>query len=743
MNKDAKSKSPASKKAADNSQAGKDKPRLQISARRLWLFRIITVVVTPILMLVLLEVFLRVVGYGYPASTFVKCTVNGKPAYCSNSRFGWRFFPPQITRQFEPFVVPADKTVNTYRIFILGESAAQGDPEPSYCFGRQLSVMLCQQYPSVNFEVFTVAVAAINSHVIVQIAEDCARLKPDLFVVYMGNNEVVGPYGAGTVFAPLSKSLALIRMGVAIRATRSGQLMTRLAGAIGYGGEKQKTWGGLEMFLGKQIRRDDEQMRFVYSHFRHNLEDIVRIAQKSGAKTIVSTVAVNLKDCPPFASLHRAGLDEPGLDERSRGGQQKKIFDGLYLHGIELEKAGDFNGACENYLAAAEIDDAYAEMQFRIGRCLWNLGQFDKAREQYVLAMELDTLRFRADLSINRIIREVSEGRAGQGIYFVDAAGVFEQNSPHNCPGFELFLEHVHPNFSGNYLLAKTVFDRVEQVLPDRIKAQKTRDAAPLSEDVCAERLAFTVYDRLRVTQANLQNISKKQQFINQAYHKEMVDFWSQKVEQLNSNIGPASRAGSLEQYKQAIKLNGTDRFLRLNYAKLLMEDSKYALAAVEQYRLIIEQTPHDYHTLVDLANLEAATGNVDSALKHAIAATRYMPTESLANYTVGAVYQIKGRYKEAQKYLAEAIRLKPQFALAYSNLGWILDQQGKIEQAERVYRKGIEEAPNDPDLHLKLALLLRQKGMLQEAEKERQKAITLDPNIAAQFRSAPPSYVR
>ncbi|MCJ7730572.1 MAG: tetratricopeptide repeat protein, partial [Sedimentisphaerales bacterium] len=511
MNKDAKSKSPASKKAADSSRAGKDKARLQMSAHRLWLFRIITLVVTPILLLVLLEVCLRVVGYGYPASTFVKCTVNGKTAYCSNSRFGWRFFPPQIARQLEPFVVPVDKTSNTYRIFILGESAAQGDPEPSYCFGRQLSIMLCQQYPSINFEVFTVAAAAINSHAIVQIAEDCARLKPDLFVVYMGNNEVVGPYGAGTVFTPLSKSLALIRMGVAIRATRLGQLMARLAGAIGYGGEKPKTWGGLEMFLGKQIRHDDEQMQFVYSHFRHNLEDVVRIAQKSGAKTVVSTVAVNLKDCPPFASLHRTGLDE----------QQKKSFDGLYRHGIELEKVGDFNGACENYLAAAEIDDAYAETQFRIGRCLWNLGQFDKARERYVLSMELDTLRFRADSSINRIIREVGEGRAGpgldersrggQGIYFVDAAGVFEQKSPHNCPGFEFFLEHVHLNFSGNYLLAKTIFDKVKEILPDRIKAQKARDAAPLSEDICAERLAFTVYDRLRLTQTNLQNISKKQ----------------------------------------------------------------------------------------------------------------------------------------------------------------------------------------------------------------------------------------
>ena len=221
----------------------------------------------------------------------------------------------------------------------------------------------------------------------------------------MGNNEVIGPYGAGTVFAPLSKSLFLIRMGIAIKATRLGQLMTRLVAVSSYGGERPKTWGGLEMFLGKQIRHDDEQMRYVYSHFQRNLEDIVRIAQKAGAKTIVSTIAVNLKDCPPFASLHRPDLDE----------QQQKQFDGIYQNGIELEKAGDFKGAIENYLAAAEIDDTYAELQFRLGRCQWNLGQFDEARESYTRAMELDTLRFRADSSINRIIREVRcrQGRPG------------------------------------------------------------------------------------------------------------------------------------------------------------------------------------------------------------------------------------------------------------------------------------------------------------------------------------------
>ena len=62
----------------------------------------------------------------------------------------------------------------------------------------------------------------------------------------------------------------------------------------------------------------------------------------------------------------------------------------------------------------------------------------------------------------------------------------------------------------------------------------------------------------------------------------------------------------------------------------------------------------------VALATLEAQLGNIDSALEHAVRATRYMPTDSIANYLVGELYLKKGLYGKAQEYIAEAIRLNP-----------------------------------------------------------------------------------
>ena len=715
------------KPAAQNRNPAKhrgagESPTARITGWRLWVFRLIAVVGIPLVLLLLAELVLRAVGYGYPAGTVVKCTVKGRPAYCSNAKFGWRFFPPEIAREFDHFVVPAEKSDNTYRIFILGESAALGTPEPSYGFGRFLRIMLRQQYPGVNFEVFTVAMPAINSHALVLIAKDCAKLKPDLFVLYMGNNEVVGPYGAGTVFTPLSKNLRLIRIGIAIKGTKIGQAITRLVALMARNKETPQTWGGLEMFLSKQIRQSDPQMAAVYGHFQRNLEDIIRIALGAKANVICSTVGANLKDNPPFASLHRLDLSDT---EKTKW---KRKWEDIFQQGVAFEKAGSYTEAIEKYLATADIDDTYAELQFRLGRCYWNLNEFDKAGDRYARALELDTLRFRADGRINEIIRTAAANRAREGVYLVDAAKVFEKNSPHHSTGLELFLEHAHLNFTGNYLLAGTILEQVEQILPEHIRKAKNAQAAQLSEADCAERLAFTRYDQYVITEDNY-SVIRKAPYINQIYHDELTELWRQKTETLAPENSPVGMHKATEQYRKAIELDSSDRWLRLNYAKLL-EWQKNLRGAMEQYRLLIEQMPHDHHALVGLANLEGKQGDVDPALMHATKAVEIMPTSYMANYITGLAYQMKGKLKQAQKHFARTIQLGPNFGAAYTNLGKVLSQQNKNEDAEKVYRKGISVEPNNPYLHLNLGLLLKKKGQMTEARKEIQTAVKLDPNL-------------
>ena len=156
----------------------------------------------PLLALGGLEGVLRLAGYGYSTRFFDTITIDHQKFLVDNEDFSLRFFPPQLTRWPTSFLMPASKPANTYRIFILGESAAQGDPEPAYGAGRYLEVLLRNRYPDEQFEVVNVAITAINSNVILPIARECARQDGDLWIIYMGNNEMVGPYGAATVLGP-------------------------------------------------------------------------------------------------------------------------------------------------------------------------------------------------------------------------------------------------------------------------------------------------------------------------------------------------------------------------------------------------------------------------------------------------------------------------------------------------------------------------------------------------------------
>jgi len=690
-----------------------------ITGWRLWLFRIIALTVIPVLLFLLLELGLRIVGYGFPSAATIKYEVNGGVSYCNNVKFGWRFFPRNIAREFDPFIFPADKPEDTYRVFVLGASAAQGVPDGAFSFGRVLRAMLQDAYPGTNFEVITIAMAAINSHVVLDIAGDCARHQADLFIVYLGNNEVVGPYGPGSIFASLSPHLFLIRAGITLKATKLGQLLTNLLESIGLQKNIPKVWGGMEMFLEKQMRAEDRRLETVYQHFERNLKDISRIACKSGTRIIFCTVGSSLKDCPPFTSLHRADITET----------EKKRWDAIYQQGVSYETAGNYAEAVGRYLTAVEIDDCYADLQFRLGRCYWAMAEYEKARERYIRARELDTLRFRADTRINEIIRAVGGDKAAESVYLVDAVEAFEKNSPHRIPGEELFYEHVHLNFKGSYLLAKTICKQVEEILPERIKRHKANKSPLLTESECAERLAYTDLERHKIAYKVLNSHIKEPPFTNQLYHKHQVKQLEEKLKVLKVSLTPEALNNTAAEYRWAIENEPSDWWLRWRYALLLSDKMRQYEAAAEQVHLILQDWPHSYRAHTSQGLLLARLRAFAPAIAEYLKAIKIKPTCANTHYYLGLAYQAQGRFDKAVKYYFITVRLQPNFTKAYDSLGGVLFQQGKLNEAIQVYRKGLLFAPSDVVLHYNLGILLEKQGHTAEAIKELRIALQIDPN--------------
>ncbi|RPH36816.1 MAG: hypothetical protein EHM91_15645, partial [Planctomycetota bacterium] len=470
---------------------------------RLWLFRLAAMLVAPLL-LILLETGLRLADYGYPTGFYVDAGRAGISV--TNNRFGWRFFPPAIARSPEPHLL-AVKDPGTIRLFVLGESAAQGVPNPRFNFGRLLEVMLRDRYPGVRFEVVNAAMTAINSHVLLEIARDCARKQPTAFVVYMGNNEVVGPYGPGTVFQRWSPSLRLIRAGLRFKATRTGQLLDSTIRSV-HAGKAPATWGGMGMFMDKAVAADDPRLLPTYDNFRQNLQDICGVARRVRAPVVLSTVAVNLGDCPPFASQHRAGLRPDELRE----------WESSYRAGIERERRQQWLEALAKYESAARLDDRFAELQFRMGTCLAGLGRLREARERFLAAADLDVLRFRADRRINGVIRQVAAERAAEDVSLVDAEESLaaSDSSSGGIPGGETFFDHVHFTFEGNYRLARTILDRLELALP-HLRALR-KPGPVLSGAQCARALPMTSWDEYQSLVQMLATMSRAP-FSNQPGH--------------------------------------------------------------------------------------------------------------------------------------------------------------------------------------------------------------------------------
>ncbi|MGA9641871.1 MAG: hypothetical protein WBQ72_10775 [Terriglobales bacterium] len=522
-----------------------------------WAPRVGAALLAPVVVLVVIELALRLGGVGFPTDVTVPCTLAGKSASCYNLFFPAPFFPPGMIKAPQAYAIPAVKAQGTYRIFVLGESAAMGDPDPAYAFSRYLDVMLRARYPEMSFEVVNTGSVAINSHVLLPIAEGLAKQRPDLFIIYSGNNEVVGPYGPGTALTSGGMTIPVIRASIFVRSTRIGQLLTKV-------GAQKKEWGGMEMFLDKQVPASAPEMKYVYQNFERNLRDTVEAARSTGARVIVSTVATNVKDCAPFASMHREGLAPDDLQRWNR----------LVEQGAELESGRSYEEALKAYQMASQIDDQYAELEFRMARAQWMIGDYAGAKANFERARDLDTLRFRADGRINEINRRV--GGAAAGAELVDAEKLFSHESPNGVTGSDLVYEHVHMTPLGNYLLARAMFLQIAKKMPNAATGA-TADAV-LSEAECEQRLAFTPHDRTRIAGEMLERLQKPP-FTNQLNHAEQMLRLAMQAEVPDEN--PAETSA---EYQWAIAQRPEDRILRYNFGLFLFGYDRNA--AFAQLRL-------------------------------------------------------------------------------------------------------------------------------------------------------------
>jgi tetratricopeptide (TPR) repeat protein len=672
-------------------QAGATVPT---SFGRRWCFRFLALLI-PLLVLGLLEVILGMAGYGFPTAFFLNANDDDRAMLTDNPKFGWRFFPPAIARAPQPLYLAARKPPGSVRIFVLGESAAMGDPEPAYGFARQLERLLQARHPEQKVEVVNAAMTAINSHVIRQIARDCKPREGDFWLVYAGNNEVIGPFGAGTVFGRQTPGLATVRIILALKTTRLGQLLAQLTRSA----SEPKNWEGLEFFLRWQVPRDSPRLKRVYASFAANLGDVADFGRRSGATVLLATVPVNLRDFPPLASAHRAGLRPEQLADWQK----------WFSAGAQAQAAGRFGDAFSDFLRAGEIDDDFAQLAFQRASCEMELKQAVPAETDFRLARDLDMLRFRADSRINDIIRQTATAK---GIPLIDGDEEFA-----GYRGEDLFYDHVHLNFTGNYRLALLFAAEVEKHWP----GAQTNSLPWLSEAEVARRLAYTGFDERRVGEEMRARLQQPP-FNAQSNFRARDERWRMALAALS-----APPASYFSNYQAAIALTPDDWLLHANFARLL-EGAGDNSGAATQWAEVSRLLPHSPESWANLGRLARIAGDTGRAKNFLQKALKEQPDSAETCTEFGILEASLGKSASARQQFHSALRLQPGFSAARVSLGLLLAREGDVTGAAAEYRQALRWHTNNVEARINLANLLAAHGGTSEALTLFEQAVTLEP---------------
>ncbi len=505
-----------------------------------------------------LELGLRLVGYGHSPEFFRKVhTAQGETIWRENRWAMAPYFGETLVRRPQSIRLPEKKAPGTYRIFILGSSAAMGDPEPSFSLARVLELLLRDAYPARRFEVVNAAVTAINSHLVRGIAADCARLEPDLFIVYEGNNEVIGPFGPTGVLAPFLRSERAIRATIWLKGTYTGQWLSSLGSR-----NAPANWGGMEMFLKQQIAEDDPRLNDVRANFRANLDAIVfQSATGAGTNTLLCTVPTNQRNFAPFMSEA-----DPGTNSRAEI---------IYQRG-QRELADGNDGA---------------------------------ARDSLQFALDLDTLRFRTDHVLNSLLwyYDLNLQR-----HHVDAAAALAQRSPHGIAGDEFFYDHVHLNLRGTYEMALAIWPNLIAEIEHRGPLGDPTPATLSYEDVSLQ-LGYNTYEQTMIALEMVNRFSKPP-FTGQSDSAARSAAWKRRVEVGQALLARPDATDALRELgRRALELSPDDWILARNTGAMLVSRQlpAEALPLLERASQWIDD---DVDTLVALGWAHRALGHAAEA---------------------------------------------------------------------------------------------------------------------------------
>lgn len=549
---------------------------------------------------------------------------------------------PGYTEQ-NSFVMP--KPENTIRIFLIGESAAKGYPQPkNLSMSSFLQVMLSDIKPDKKIEIINLGTTAVASFPIIYIVRDALRYDPDLFISYTGNNEFFGAYGTASI-----NSTGIFRPWIlpVLRWIHGLAIVQASYEMLGNDGEEKTTL--MEQMIGQAMVDQDDSMREeAAGNLKYSLQQITDEVKSFGGQLLFCTTASNESGLQP---LGEENLKSINTNER------EKIFQ-LWNEGKILISQNP-QRAVDALLSALAIAPQHAGINFTLAQAYAALGEYSKAKELFITAKNLDTMPWRPIEKTENAIREVAKNN---GVPLCDIAESFRNRDGENTD-WDLIDDHVHLSIKGQAEAARLILKSIA-----RLNGNLAFDIARVETlpdwKFYAEKLGYNIYDEYRVN--HTLRVLFAIPFMKRS-NEEAFNRFNRLVKDAEEKMSPGVRNACL-QWQTSKPHAGGLRPITGMVARILIRENRLK-EALSLYQIAKQQVPEYTSWYLEYLYFELALREqLSGVLTHderkrahdAIMQGRFLlehgfSETGLTERYIGRLFQLRSEWSEAIPFLLSA----------------------------------------------------------------------------------------